>query len=219
MSVTHLLQLSQLLASKNYFHFAKLKVEEAIALEPNSAIAYNYLGFILAQTGKLAEAEAAVRSALRLKPDFAEAHNHLGVILGRSGKLALAEASVRSALKLNPNDPQARRNLQVILKHNQDPTNKIIFSTGARSPQTKPPKLNSAQDYNNFSLALLKEGKFGAAEVAARRSDFPQPILKFTILSVLSCLSGARLPKRKPNCAKCSSCSPTALRLLEILAK
>ncbi|MBC6480346.1 MAG: tetratricopeptide repeat protein [Hormoscilla sp. GM7CHS1pb] len=170
MSITHLLQLSQILASKNYFQSAQLKVEEAIALDPNSAIAYNYLGFVLAQSGKLAEAEAAVRSALRLKPDFAAAHNHLGVILGNQGKLAEAEASVRSALLLNPNDAQARRNLQVILKHNQDLTQKIPFSTGARSPKTMPPELNSAQDYNNFSLALLRERKFAAAEVAAREA-------------------------------------------------
>lgn len=170
MSVTHLLQLSQILASKNYLQLAELKVKEAIALDPNSAIAYNYLGFILAHSGKLAEAEAAVRSALRLKPDFAEAHNHLGVILGNQGKLAQAEASVRSALKLNPNDDQARRNLQVILKHRQDPTRKITFSTGSRSPKTKPWGLNCAQDYNNFSLALLREGKFAAAEVVAREA-------------------------------------------------
>jgi len=33
-----------------------------------------------------------------------------------------------------------------------------------------PPGLNSAQDYNNFSLALLRERKFAAAEVAAREA-------------------------------------------------
>ena len=169
MSVAHLLQLSQILASKNYFQSAELKVKEAIAIDPNSAIAYNYLGFILARSGKLAEAEAAVREALRLKPDFAEAHNHLGVILGHSGKLTAAEASVREALKLNPNDAQARRNLQVIGKLGQDPAPKIPMEMPGREPKTMPP-LNSGRDYNNFSLGLLSEGKFAAAEVAAREA-------------------------------------------------
>ena len=165
MSVEQLLKLSNSLAGQNQLQEAELKVRQAIQLEPNSAIAYNLLGFILGkQPDQLMDAEAAVRRAIALKPDFADAYNHLGFILGKQGKFALAQAALRKAIALNPNNTQARKNLQVILKQG---------ATASKS--------DSAEDYNTLGIALWHQGKLTDAETAFQKAlqlkpDYPEAI-------------------------------------------
>src|SRR5206468_6354474 len=50
----------------------------ALAIDPNSALAQNNLGYALDLQGKLAEATEHYRQALRIDPNFAHAHTSLG---------------------------------------------------------------------------------------------------------------------------------------------
>ncbi len=83
----------------------------AVAIRPQSALAYNDLGAVLWEEGKPAEAEAEFRAALEIAPNYANAHLNLGNALRLQGKLAEAEAEFREATRLNPNFWSAHVNL------------------------------------------------------------------------------------------------------------
>lgn len=175
MLVKHLLRLSQILTSQHYFQEAQLKVQEAIALQPDNAEAHNHLGFILENQGKLAEAEAAVREALGLKPDFADAHKHLSFLLGNQGKLAEAAAAAKEALKLNPNDAQTRRNLSIIQKYQNSPGQKMPVAKLGKPSKLASQKLKDASDYNSLGFTFWKQNKLVEAEVILREALRLQP--------------------------------------------
>lgn len=56
--------------------------EQVIKFNPNNPIAYNNLGVVREQQGKLAEAEQLYKKALQLKPDYKDAQDNLKRIKG-----------------------------------------------------------------------------------------------------------------------------------------
>ena len=71
---------------------------------------------LLAQQGKLSEAEGHYAEAIKLRADYPEAHNNLGVALARQGKLHEAIGHFTEALRLKNDYIQARANLQFALE-------------------------------------------------------------------------------------------------------
>jgi tetratricopeptide (TPR) repeat protein len=69
---------------------------------PSAWIAYNNLGMILDDQGRLDEAVAMYSQALRLKPDLAEAHNNLTASLVGLGRLEEARRHIVEAIRLRP---------------------------------------------------------------------------------------------------------------------
>lgn len=59
---------------------AERVLNQAIALNPTDAIAYNHLGVVLRQRGEFELARQAYMSALRIKADYAGAHLNLGIL-------------------------------------------------------------------------------------------------------------------------------------------
>lgn len=59
---------------------------QALKLQPNSAEAYNNIGFCLASTGQWDEGIRNMREALRIKPDFQLANNNLAWMLAEKAK-------------------------------------------------------------------------------------------------------------------------------------
>jgi predicted O-linked N-acetylglucosamine transferase (SPINDLY family)/ADP-heptose:LPS heptosyltransferase/glycosyltransferase involved in cell wall biosynthesis len=62
-------------------------IQQALALNPQSAEAHSNLGSAYNQRGNLVEAISHYRSAISLKPDYADAHKNLGLALLASGNL------------------------------------------------------------------------------------------------------------------------------------
>jgi Flp pilus assembly protein TadD len=60
--------------------------QEAIRLKPDYADAYNNLGVILLNQGRIDEAIKQLQEAIRLKPDYADAQNNLARALGLKSK-------------------------------------------------------------------------------------------------------------------------------------
>ena len=88
----------------------------AIELDPESAVAANDLGSILAQMGRTTEAIPAFRRAIELVPEYPEAHNNLANLYQMTGSLEEAVASYRTALRLRPEYAEAYRNLASALR-------------------------------------------------------------------------------------------------------
>ncbi|MDO8444930.1 MAG: tetratricopeptide repeat protein [Deltaproteobacteria bacterium] len=78
---------------------------------PQSYRAYNNLGILYMETGKLGKAMDFYKIALELNPNLAEAHNNLGLIYRLQGRLAEAEKEFEAALKLKPDFMEAYGNL------------------------------------------------------------------------------------------------------------
>ena len=71
---------------------------------------------MLAQTGRLPEAETALREAIRVDPAYAHAHNGLGLLLRDAKRYPEAEAAFREAIRLDPALAVAHANLGVMLR-------------------------------------------------------------------------------------------------------
>ena len=56
---------------------AQQRFEEAIRVDPHSAVAFNNLGSVLAMRGRIAEAERAFRRAVEIDPGYADARRNL----------------------------------------------------------------------------------------------------------------------------------------------
>lgn len=78
--------------------------QEAIALRPDYAVAYNDMGNALQQLGKLDEAIKSYFRALEIDPKLAAAHSNLGVYFRDQGELEAATAHFEAAQKLQPSD-------------------------------------------------------------------------------------------------------------------
>ncbi len=84
---------------------ASLKVEQALAIEPETAEAYLARGMILwspARNFRHEEAVADFQHALRLNPKLSEAYYQLGLVYGHTGLLDEGVAALRTASTLDP---------------------------------------------------------------------------------------------------------------------
>ena len=82
---------------------------------PDSAIAHNLMGGILAQQGDLTSAIAHYAKALRTKSNYVDAHNNLGTALFRQGKTDEAIGHYYTALRLQPGFAEAHNNIGLAL--------------------------------------------------------------------------------------------------------
>jgi Tfp pilus assembly protein PilF len=80
---------------------ALASLQEAVRLEPGSALYHNTLGVVyLHYLSKPAEAQTEFEKAIELDPSYAEALTNLGVTLAQQGKWEEAIASYRKAISL-----------------------------------------------------------------------------------------------------------------------
>ena len=91
----------------------------AIALSerfPKHPFAWQMLGVVLKQTGRIRESLVPLEKSVYLAPQDPGAHNNLGVTLQKLGKLKEAEASYIKAIELQSNFVEAYLNLGITLK-------------------------------------------------------------------------------------------------------
>ena len=92
-------------------------INQAVALDPNSALFHFHRGTILTTAHQLPEAIDAFRRAIALKPDFAQAHYNLANALRAHGVWNEAIAAYRETIRLQPNYAEAHNNLALSLVH------------------------------------------------------------------------------------------------------
>ena len=103
--------MGELLVALEEWDHAQACFGQLLALAPECAEAYNYMGVILKRKEFLAEAEACYREAVELQPDYAEAFHNMGNCLLREEKYAEAEAAYVKAVELQPDLLKARFSL------------------------------------------------------------------------------------------------------------
>ncbi len=111
LSVTVLIELARLSASRSRRLEGIDLLHRALALDPGSALAHANLGAIHTDLDQLDEAFASYSRAVELSPQLAEVHNNLGGVLVKLGRLDEGFASYRKALELQPDAPARHSNL------------------------------------------------------------------------------------------------------------
>jgi tetratricopeptide (TPR) repeat protein len=91
-----------------------------LEIDPYFADAYNNLGFLLSDLGRLDEAEANLRQALEIKPDYGDAHNNLGNLFKKTKRFAEAKSCYLLALAVSPNSAEVNNNLGNLFAEERD---------------------------------------------------------------------------------------------------
>jgi tetratricopeptide (TPR) repeat protein len=94
---------------------AKEKIQQQLALHPDSIAGYNLLGIAYTSEKEYANALAAFQHALRLSPSSTKTHNNLGNLYIAQEKTNLAEKEFHTALHLHPADREGNYNLALLL--------------------------------------------------------------------------------------------------------
>jgi superkiller protein 3 len=85
---------------------AEKLARQAIALDPDNAVAYDQLGVALELSGEVGdETRNAYRKAIQLDPNFALAYAHLGRLLRRNGLNNESSAAYRTAIQMSLDVP------------------------------------------------------------------------------------------------------------------
>jgi tetratricopeptide (TPR) repeat protein len=91
---------------------AEREFRQALALDPNNALALNYLGYMLADHNlKLSEALQLVQRAVKLDPENGAYLDSLGWIHYKLGQYGMAEQVLQKAITLIPTDPTVHDHL------------------------------------------------------------------------------------------------------------
>jgi capsular polysaccharide biosynthesis protein/tetratricopeptide (TPR) repeat protein len=96
-------QLGEILFEQHRWSEAIALYEQAIALYPNSASLYNYLGYAQWQLGNTAAAISSYYCAIELDPNLASTYYNLGKIWQSENDFAAAVACFIQVIKLQPN--------------------------------------------------------------------------------------------------------------------
>ncbi|MBM3130405.1 MAG: tetratricopeptide repeat protein [Chloroflexi bacterium] len=94
---------SNLLLTLQRYAEAEVAYRKAIALDPKDSIAYDGLGILLREEGRLNDAETAHRTAIKLDPDNSAAYTNLGYLLRSSNRLAEAVPVFQKSQRLETN--------------------------------------------------------------------------------------------------------------------
>lgn len=146
---------------------------QAVAVNPDSAVAQNQLGKAYNGDGQSAEAIEHFADAVRLKPQNAEYQYNLGRGLLGAGRFGEAEDHLTAALKQTPDDPALHNTLGVALMQLDKPREAENEFGRAIALQA-----DYSKAYLNLGKALLKEGQTSSAItnlVMAARLDPGQP--------------------------------------------
>lgn len=122
--------------------------QEALKANPSYGKAYNDLGVVYQQMGKLEEAEQCYRDAIRSSPDNPYGYSNLGMIADAKGNLNEAERLFLKAIQIQPAMAEAHNNMGMLLGKKGD--------FGSAEPYLKRAiELNPASVKAHLNLGLI----------------------------------------------------------------
>ena len=106
---------------------ARQKIQELLALHPDSVAGYNLLGIVDSGEKDYSGALEAFQHALKLSPNSAKTHNNLGNLYVVQNHPELAEKEFHRVLRLNPSDKEGNYNLGLLLLAKGSPRSAIPY--------------------------------------------------------------------------------------------
>ncbi len=158
------------------------RMEDSVQQWPGPA-AWNALGILYDETGRLEKGEKAFREAIARNGPSSLLQNNLGYNLFLQNREEAAENQLRSALQLNAESVVARNNMGLLLARRGD------FS-GALAQFSRSADMASA--HNNLGVALLEAGEYERSrqellEALALRPYFAPALANFRLVQERIC--------------------------------
>jgi len=116
---------------------SKKKIQEQLALHPDSVAGYNLLGIAYSTEKNYDAALEAFQRALKLSPSSTKTHNNLGNLYIAENHADLAEKEFRTVLRLDPADKEGNYNLGLLLLAKDLPREAIPHFQRVRPPNTE----------------------------------------------------------------------------------
>lgn len=136
-----------------------------IARNPSGWMAFNNLGIVFRQNGRVNEEIASYLRALELNPNSVEAHANLGFALQQQGRLDEAIVHYRQALKIHPEYSTIYNNLGIALDRS-DRLDEAI----ACYEQVLKIRPDYAEAHNNLAVALQRNWRLEEAADHCRKA-------------------------------------------------
>lgn len=137
----------------------------AVSVTTNNALAHNYLGYSLEETGRFAEAKPHFIEAVRLVPDNALYRKNLGVALARAGDTNAARTHLefvigreREIIQRQPDCAEAFNHIGIALATLGERADAIRHY--AQAVQLAP---SNGYYHNNLAVALARQGDLATA--------------------------------------------------------
>ena len=142
----------------HYWHDTVALFEHELAVHPESFMAHNALGMVMAEQNRLPEAIHYYTEAIRLWPRNSAAHYNLGNALSRQGKPQEAIEQYMEVLRLKPNSAEAHNRLGAVLADQGYVAEAVSHYTAALQLEPAYP-----QAHYNLGNALNRQGKMQEA--------------------------------------------------------
>ncbi len=145
-------------AQIGYWENSETLFRRTVAVTRNNYLAYNNLGFHLANSGKDDEAIINYRKAIEIDPTYEDARNNLGHALAKKGNYAEAIPHYLAALRTKPNHVEVHNNLGNALTSLGKIDEGIEHYKIALTNDAK-----HADAHSNLGIALAMKGKLDEA--------------------------------------------------------
>ena len=132
--------------------------QTTVRLNPNSCVAYNNLGSLFSQTGRMDQAITYYQNAVQINPEFAMAFNNLGLAFVQTGQVDEAIAQYQKALEIQPRYAEAHHNLGDVLLQKGRADEAIAHYRKALEIQP-----DYVVNHNGLGNALLQKGRVDEA--------------------------------------------------------
>lgn len=158
------------LIHKQDLQHAMQKLNKAIAIYPQYAMAYNNLGAVYSRLGDSRRENAALEKAINLDPKLELAYLNLGRMHVREGHYPAAENALNKAVGLNAQDPAAI----VLLAYSQfmDHAFDSAIATSRKAHLLDQPHA-TAHRIAGLSFAMEKQGQNAIAELETFLQEEP----------------------------------------------
>jgi tetratricopeptide (TPR) repeat protein len=136
-----------------------------IKKNPACWMAYNNLGKLLAENGRMDGVMSDFQMALKINPAYQEAHYNLGIVLAKMGRTDEAVAQYRKAIEIKPDYSDAYNNLGLLVAGMGQIDEAIGYYR--KSLEIKP---RFAEAWNNLGNALSQSGQTDEAITYYRKA-------------------------------------------------
>jgi Tfp pilus assembly protein PilF len=99
----------------SYWRNSETLWRQALDCTPGNVVAYNNLGIVLREQGRVDEAAAQFQKALAIRPNDVMAHVNMGIVLYQQGRIEEALVPLQRAVDLKPDNPIGHNNLATAL--------------------------------------------------------------------------------------------------------
>ncbi len=137
------------------------ELEQALRLDPNSALANTFMSLYWERQQEFAKAQSFARLAIRSKPSDPYLYSQLGSVLSKAGDLPAAQSAYEAAIRLEPEDPTFYRVLAQFAMENNIQIRELALPAARQAVSLDP---DNSESLDMIAQVLLELQDYRSAE-------------------------------------------------------